>query len=157
MLHQRPEENSRALLEQRLAHFRNEYVEGMRETAMSFIKIRQELQGREARFERLCDLVNTQLMPKMDGIQAEQDNMGVRLTQLSQEHEQRSHDMGTSAAKLHDLQEDVERMVRTLARQVENLQGGTHPGSSKLENSASIVMDVEDLKGKTAPLNEHVD
>ena len=61
--------------------------------------------------------------------------------------------MGTSAVRLHEPQEDFEGMVRTLARQVENLQGGTHPGSSQPENSTSIVMDVEDLKSKTTRLN----
>ena len=38
--HQRRDENGGALLEQRLAHLRNEYVDAMRESAMSFINIR---------------------------------------------------------------------------------------------------------------------
>ena len=156
--HQRREENSsRALLEQRLARFRSEYIETMRETAMSFINIRQEVQGRGARFERFRDMVNAQLKHQLDGIQAEQINMEVRLTQPSQEHEQHSNDMGTSMARPHDAQEDLDGMVKTLARQVKDLQGETHPGSPQPENSASLVTNVEDLKSKTAHLIEHVD
>ena len=96
-------------------------------------------------------------MPKMDSLQTEQDNMGVRLTQLSQDHDQYSNDMGTPAARLHDAQEDLKGMLRTLARQVENFQGRTHPGSSQTETSASVVMDVEDLKSKGTRLIEQVD
>ena len=57
---QRREENSRAPSPgQRLTNFRSEYVETMRETAMSFmretamsfINLRQDLQSRGARFE----------------------------------------------------------------------------------------------------------
>ena len=113
--HQRREESSRALLEERLAHFRNEYADAMRETAMSFISIHPEFQRQGARLEPPRELVNTQLTPQMDRMQTEQDNMGVRLTQLSQEHEQHSNDMGASAVRLHEAQEDLEGMFRTLA------------------------------------------
>ena len=44
---------------------------------------------------------------EIDGIQAELDNMGVRLTQLSQEHNQHTEDMETSNARLSDAQEDL--------------------------------------------------
>ena len=87
----------------------------MREAAMSFISICQEFQGRGARFEQLRGLVNTHIMPKMDNMQTEQDNTGVRLTQGSQEHDQYSNDIGNSAARLYDAQEDLKEMLRTLA------------------------------------------
>ena len=48
-------------------------------------------------------------------------------------------------------------MVKTLARQVELLQGGTHRGSPQPGNSASLVMNVEDMKSKTTRLIEHID
>ena len=114
---------------------------------MSFISIRQEFQGRGARFEQLRGLVNTQLVPEVDGLKTEQDNMG----------DQYSNDTGNSAVRLHETQEDLKGMLRTLAQQVENLQGGTHPESSQPENAASIVMDVEDLKSKATRLIEQVD
>ena len=75
--HQRREENNRVLLEQRLMNFRNEYVETTRETAMSLIYTRQDLQSRGARFDRFGELVTSQLKSQVDGIQTEQDNMGL--------------------------------------------------------------------------------
>ena len=48
VLHYQPREERRATLEKRVEHFRNEYVEAVTETAMSFISIRQEFQGRGA-------------------------------------------------------------------------------------------------------------
>ena len=45
--HQRREENSRAMLDQRLAHFRDEYIETMRKTTMSFIKSVKSLKAEE--------------------------------------------------------------------------------------------------------------
>ena len=48
-------------------------------------------------------------------------------------------------------------MFRTLAQQVEALQGGTTPGSVPPENAATTVMDVEDLKNKVTRLIEQVD
>ena len=83
--------------------------------------------------------------------------MRVRLTQLSQEHDQYLNDMGNSAARFHDAQEDLKGMLRTLARQLENLQGGTHPGSPQTETPVSVVMDVENLKSKATRLIEQVD
>ena len=131
---QRREETSRALLEQRLAHFRNECEEAKTQVAMSFISIRQELQGREARFEQFRDL-DTQHKSRVDSLQNEQANMGVRLTQLSQENDQYSNDMSHSFARFHDAHADLKKMLKTLARKVENLQSGTHPGLSQPEGS----------------------
>ena len=156
--YQRREER-RATLEQRVEHFRNEYAEAMTETAMSFINIRQEFQGRGAMFEQLHGLVNTHIMPNMDSLKAEQDNMGVPLTQLTQEHDQYSNDMGNSAARLYEAQEDLKGMLRTLAQQVEKLQGGTHPGSLQPDSTTPIVMimNVEDLKRKATRFIESID
>ena len=61
--------------------------------------------------------------------------------------------MGNSAARLHNAQEVLKGMLRTLARLVENLQGG----SSQTGTSASVVVDVEDLKTKATRLIEPVD
>ena len=82
---------------------------------MTIINLCQELQGRGARFERFRDMVNAQLKPQVDGIQADQSNVGlvgVRLAQLSQEHNQYTEDMGTSNARLREAQEDLLKEVR---------------------------------------------
>ena len=54
-----------------------EYLEAMREIAMSFIDIRLELQSRGARFERFREMVTIQLKSQVDGIQTEQGNTDV--------------------------------------------------------------------------------
>ena len=41
-------------------------------------------------FEQLRGLLSPHIMPNRDRLQTEQDNTGVRLTQLAQEHEQYS-------------------------------------------------------------------
>ena len=81
-------------------------------------------------FEQLRRTVNTHIMPNMDILKTEQENTYVRLVQLTQEDNQYSSDMGNSTARLHEAQEDLTGMLRTLARQVENLQGGTKPMST---------------------------
>ena len=49
----RQREERRASLEQRVEHFRSEFMEAMTETAMSFINICQDLQGQGDMFEQL--------------------------------------------------------------------------------------------------------
>ena len=68
-----------------------------------------------------------------------------------------SEDLEASHARLHDAQEDLKGILRTLARQVESLQGGAHSRLPQTENSASVVMDVDDLKNKVARLMERVE
>ena len=72
-------------------------------------------------------------MPNMDSLNTEQDNMGVQLTQLTQECNQHSTDMGNLAARLYEVQEDLVEMLRNLAQQVETLQGGTTPGCARVQ------------------------
>ena len=69
----------------------------------------------------------------MDSLKTEQDNTGVRLTQLAEEHEQYSNDMHNSAASLYDAQEDLKGMLRTLAQQVEISKAGLIPGHRSLK------------------------
>ena len=108
-------------------------------------------------FDQLRRLVNTHIMPNMDSLKTEQDNTGVQLTQLTQEHNQYSTDMGNSDARLYEAQEDLAGMLRTLAQQVETLQGGTTPGSAQFTSTAPLVMDVEDLKRKATRFIEAID
>ena len=87
-------------------------------------------------------MVTTQkneLKSQVDGIQTEQDNM---------------EDLEASLARLHEVQDDLKGMLRTLARQVESIQGGAHSGLPQSENSASPVMDVGYLKSKVTRLME---
>ena len=89
--------------------------------------------------------------------------------------------MGHTAARLFDAHEDVQEMMRNLARQGEAIRSGAIPGvvhqepamtdstptqsenaetesgPARPENVASMVLDVEDLKTKTAHLIERVD
>ena len=102
-------------------------------------------------------MVSTQLKSQVDGIQPEQDNIGIRLAYLSQEHNQRTEDMEASNTRLFEAQENFKGMLRTLARQVESLQGGAHSGLPQSENSAPVVMAVEDLKSKVTCLMEEVE
>ena len=48
-------------------------------------------------------------------------------------------------------------MLGTLAQQVENLQGGTNPRSTQSEGTASLIMDIDDLKRKAARFQEAID
>ena len=141
--HQRREENSRVLLEQRLTNSMNECVETTRETAMPLINMRQDLQSRGARFERFCEMVTTQLKYQVDGIQTKPENLGVRLAHISGEQKQQAEDLEASRTRLHEAQEDLKGMLRDLARQVESFQGGAHSGSQQPENSASVIMDAD--------------
>ena len=65
--------------------------------------------------------------------------------------------MGKSAARLFDAQDDLREMIRTLAQQVETLQGGTTPGSAQPENAATMTVGVADLKNQVMRLIERVD
>ena len=74
----------------------------MAEIAMSFVHIRQEFQGEGARFEQLRTHVHTHLLSRMDELQTELENTGVRVAQATQEHEHNISQM-TWAAKLQEL------------------------------------------------------
>ena len=57
----------------------NDVLRKTTETAMTFVHIRQGLQGRGARFEQLRTEVNAHLTTKMNAMQTEVENTGVRL------------------------------------------------------------------------------
>ena len=120
--HQRREASGRTALEQRVARLRHEFNEAMTETAMSFTRIHQEFQERGARFEQLHRLIHTGLKSKMKELQTGLDCEGVRVAQVSQEHEQFSNDVGNTITRVMDAQEDPRENYRTLARQVAALQ-----------------------------------
>ena len=148
----------------------------MTETAVKFVHIRQEFHGRGTRFYQLRIQVNTHLT-RMNTI----ENVGVRLTQLARKHDQYSNNMGHSAGRLPEAQEDLHEMVKNLARQIEAIQSGTTPGvvhqehamadpgpaqsenaetesgPARPENAVSMVLDGEDLKTKTKRLIERGD
>ena len=158
---QRREESSRSVLEQRLAQFRHEYAEAMNETAMSFVCIHQEFQGWGSRFEQLCQLAHTLLMPRMDEFQTELDRTGVRVAQVTRKHEQFSNDIGNTAALIKDVQDDLKEVFRNLERDVEQhigtSHGGTTPGDAPPDNAIAMNVDVDDLKTKVARLIEQMD
>ena len=81
--------------------------------------------------------MHTQPIPQMDELQTEMENEGVRVAQVTREREQFSNVIGNSLARYIDAQEDLKEVFRTLARQVEALQGGTTPRSAPPENDAT--------------------
>ena len=109
----------------------------MTETAMSFVRVQQEVQGRGARFEQLRNLVHTKLMREIEAFQTKLENEGVRIAQVTREYEQFSTDIGNPLGVCIDEQEDQKEMIRHLARQVEALQGGTNPGTASSENNVT--------------------
>ena len=82
-------------------------------------------------------MVTTQLKSQVDGVQTEQ-HIWIRLAHTLREQNQHSEDLEASNARLHKAQENLKGMLRTLARQVESLQGGAHSGLPQPENSGLL-------------------
>ena len=93
-------EERRSTVEQQFNHCRNEHAEGMTEVARSLIDIRQEFQGRGAMFDQLRRTVTAHFMPNLDNLKTEQENLQVRLLQLTQEHNNASL-QGSRASPWH--------------------------------------------------------
>ena len=81
------------------------------------------------------------------------------------ETDRRSQDLCTSIGKFIDEQTDIRKVVEGLARRIDAMQDGTHPGSgssgsnttgeqNQTDTSVALQMEIEDLKRKVARLSE---
>ena len=135
--HQRREANGRTALEQRVAQLKHEFEEAMTETAISFTRISQEFHGRGARREQLRQLVHTGLMKEMEELRIALAREGVRVTQVTREHEQFSIDIGNSLRVCIDEQKDQREMIRNLAQPIGTFRSRTTPGGASSGNNAT--------------------
>ena len=88
------------------------------------------------------------------------------LSKVTQQTDRRAHEMCTSIGHLIDEQHDIRKVVKDLARRIDAIQNGTHPGGTSSGSNAApeqappevgvpVVLEIEDLK-KVARLAEQV-
>ena len=152
-------------LDSKINQFRHDFQETMIESALSVQRVTQEVRGQGQRLDRLSHVVHNVVMDKLDEVEFRFQRSDEVMHQITMETDRRSQDMCTSIGRFIDEQLDVQKVVEELARLVDDMQNGTHPGGVSSDSDvaseqnlpdASIAMqlEIEDLKRKVARLSE---
>ena len=134
-------------------------------SALTVQRVMQEAGGQGQRLDRLNHAVYNVVMDKLEGVGLRFPRSDEIMNKVLMETDRRSQDMRTSIGQFVNEQTDIRKVVEELARRVDVMQNGTHPGGVSSDSnttgeqnlsdaSVALQLEIEDLTRKVARLSD---